>query len=40
MCCRTGMGQWVLVLEGVQVLARLRMWLKLYPEFGHVGLEK
>jgi hypothetical protein len=34
------MGQWVPVLDGVQVVARLRMWLKVYPEFGQVGPEK
>ena len=40
MCSRPGMGQWVLVLDGVQGLARLRMWRKVYPEFGQVGPEK
>ncbi len=40
MCYRPEMGQWVLVLDGVQVLARLRKWINVYPDFGHVGPEK
>ncbi len=34
------MGQWVLVLGGVQVLARMRMWIKVGQDFGMIGQKK
>jgi hypothetical protein len=34
------MGQWVLVLEGLQVLARMRMWIKVGQDSGMRGQKK
>ncbi len=34
------MGQWVPVLGGVQVLARMRMWIRVGQDFGMMGQKK